>query len=253
MKLTCVILDDEQAAINVLANYIERTPYLELSATFQNPFEALEKMAIDSPDILFLDIHMPQLSGLDFIKLVKGKTKVILTTAYNQYALEGYELDAVDYLLKPIPFDRFLRAVQKVRDYATPHNNQSPPPVNQALAAAPTSAPLPVPDHVFVKVDGKLMKVRFDEILYIEGLGNYVSIYLLNSKLVTLSTMKEMEENLPDSSFMRIHRSYIIAIDKVEFVEGNQVFFNPKMAVVLGETYRDRFFAFIEQKMLHKK
>lgn len=244
MNLRCLIIDDEQAAIQVLENYITKTPGLALSATFLSPIDALETLYQNQIDLLFLDIHMPEISGLDFIKLLKGRVKVILTTAYDQYALEGFELDAVDYLLKPIPYDRFLRAVQKVPGFIKEPGNPTTP---IAVAAQATPAK---PDHMFVKVDGRIVKTRFDDILYVEGLGNYVSIYTTTERLVTLSTMKEVEEYLSDADFIRVHRSYIIALGKVEYVEGNQVFLGKNIGVTLGETYRERFFKMLEEKMM---
>jgi DNA-binding LytR/AlgR family response regulator len=247
MNLRCLIIDDEQAAINVLSNYVSKTPFLELAGTYLDPVVALEAIYTQSIDLVFLDIHMPEISGLEFIKLLRGRAKVILTTAYSQYALEGYELDVVDYLLKPVPFDRFLRAVQKVKEIASSGKNVVAAPVPVATTPANTN------DHVFIKVDSKIMKVRFQDILYIEGLGNYVSIYTDSGRLVTLSTMKEVEEYLSETYFTRVHRSYIIALDKVEYVEGNQIFLNKNTAVPLGETYRDRFLKLLEENMMNKK
>ncbi|WP_254411365.1 LytR/AlgR family response regulator transcription factor [Dyadobacter diqingensis] len=248
MNLRCLIIDDEQAAINVLSNYISKTPFLELAGTYLDPVQALEVIYTQPIDLIFLDIHMPEISGLEFIKLLRGRAKVILTTAYSQYALEGYELDVVDYLLKPIPFDRFLRAVQKVKEIQSSGEKTVVSPVPAAYAPTTTTN-----DHVFIKVDSKIMKVRFQDILYIEGLGNYVSIYTDSGRLVTLSTMKEVEEYLSDTYFTRVHRSYIIALNKVEYVEGNQIFLNKNTAVPLGETYRDRFFKLLEENMMNKK
>jgi len=248
MNLRCLIIDDEQAALNVLTNYIAKTPFLELRGAFLDPIQALEIIYTQPVDLIFLDIHMPELSGLEFIKLLRGRAKVILTTAYSQYALEGYELDVVDYLLKPVPFDRFLRAVQKAKDTLTTKEETSVLPVT--VAAVPT---VTASDYVFIKVDSKIMKVRFEDILYIEGLGNYVSIYTKTGRLVTLSTMKEVEEYLSESYFTRIHRSYIIALNQVEYVEGNQIFLNKNTAVPLGETYREKFFKLLEENMMNKK
>ncbi|TDE18237.1 LytR/AlgR family response regulator transcription factor [Dyadobacter psychrotolerans] len=247
MNLRCLIVDDEQAALNVLTNYISKTPFLELAGAFTDPIAALEVIYKEQIDIVFLDIHMPEISGLEWIKLLRGKSKVILTTAYSQYALDGYNLDVVDYLLKPVPFDRFLHAVQKVQDILTVKPIATPEPVPVPVAPAASS------DHVFVKVDSKIMKVRFQDILYIEGLGNYVSIFTETGRLVTLSTMKEVEEYLSDTYFMRVHRSYIIAFNRVEYIEGNQIFLNKNTNVPLGETYRERFFKLLEESMMNRK
>jgi two-component system LytT family response regulator len=251
MNLRCLIVDDEQAALHVLTNYISKTPFLDLGGAYTDPIAALEVINREQIDIVFLDIHMPEISGLDWIKLLRGKARVILTTAYSQYALEGYNLDVVDYLLKPIPFDRFLHAVSKVQDLV----EQRPAAQIQAgtvslQAATPSS---PASDHVFVKVDSKIVKVRFQDILYIEGLGNYVSIFTDTGRLVTLSTMKEVEEYLSDLYFMRVHRSYIVAFNRVEYIEGNQIFVGKNINVPLGETYREKFFKMLEENMMNRK
>ena len=250
MTLRCLIVDDEQAALNVLTNYISKTPFLQLAGAYTDPIAALDVINREQIDIVFLDIHMPEISGLEWIKLLRGKSKVILTTAYSQYALDGYNLDVVDYLLKPVPFDRFLHAVRKVQDMV-----EQKPAVTVISEPVAVSAPVPavVNDHVFVKVDGKIMKVRFEEILYIEGLGNYVSIYTTGGRLVTLSTMKEVEDYLPENEFIRVHRSHIIALGKVEYIEGNQIFLANNTNIALGETYRERFFKLLEENMMNRK
>lgn len=246
MTLRCLIVDDEQASLNVLTNYISKTPFLELAGAYLDPIAALEMVYTETIDIVFLDIHMPEISGLEWIKLLRGKSKVILTTAYSQYALDGYNLDVVDYLLKPVPFDRFLHAVQKVKDLVA----------TKEIAVVNNTTTISVPvssnDHVFVKVDSKIVKVRFQDILYIEGLGNYISIFTETGRLVTLSTMKEVEEYLSDTYFIRVHRSYIIALNRVEYIEGNQIFLGKNTNVPLGETYREKFFKLLDEKMMKK-
>jgi two-component system LytT family response regulator len=250
MILRCLIVDDEQAALDVLTNYVSKTPFLTLVGAYTDPIVALDVINREQVDIVFLDIHMPEISGLEWIKLLRGKSRVILTTAYSQYALDGYNLDVVDYLLKPVPFDRFLHAVRKVQDMVQ-EKPATPAVQNQHPAAVQASAP--VNDHVFVKVDSKIMKVRFQDILYIEGLGNYVSIFTETGRLVTLSTMKEVEEYLSDTYFMRVHRSYIIAFNRVEYIEGNQIFLGKNTNVPLGETYRERFFKMLEENMMNRR
>lgn len=246
-KIKCLVVDDEQGAIDILTHYISKTPFLELTGSFLGPLDALDAVYTGDIDLIFLDIHMPELSGLDFIKLLKGRVKVILTTAYDQYALEGYEHNVVDYLLKPIPFERFLKAVQKVVDSAK--ENTSKTSQTEALQTSEKQAE----DYVFVKADGKVQKIKFEDILYVEGLGNYVTIHTVNGKVVTLLTMKEVQERLPEISFMRVHRSFIVSLNKVQFIEGNQIFVDKKTAVSLGETYRETFFKALEEKMLLSK
>lgn len=246
-KIKCLVVDDEQGAIDILTHYISKTPFLELSGSFLGPLDALDAVYAGDIDLIFLDIHMPELSGLDFIKLLKGRVKVILTTAYDQYAMEGYEHNVVDYLLKPIPFERFLKAAQKVVDSA---QQNVPKEVSSANSQTPEKTE---DDHVFVKADGKVQKIKFEDILYVEGLGNYVTMHTVNGKVVTLLTMKEVQERLPENSFMRVHRSFIVSLNQVQFIEGNQIFVDNKTAVSLGETYRETFFKALEEKMLLSK
>lgn len=246
-KIRCIVVDDEQGAIDILTHYISKTPFLELTGSFLGPLDALDAVYAGNIDLIFLDIHMPELSGLDFIKLLKGRVKVILTTAYDQYALEGYELSVVDYLLKPIPFERFLKAAQKVMDSATDTQPQ------ESTQPATQVAENQQDDYVYVKADGKVQKVKFDDILYVEGLGNYVTIHTTSGKVITLLTMKEVQERLPENTFMRVHRSFIVSLEQVQFIEGNQIFVEAKTAVSLGETYRDAFFKALEEKMLLSK
>jgi two-component system LytT family response regulator len=246
-KIKCIVVDDEQGAIDILTHYILKTPFLEFAGSFLGPLDALDAVYAGDIDLIFLDIHMPELSGLDFIKLLKGRIKIVLTTAYHQYALEGYEHNVVDYLLKPIPFERFLKAAQKVVNL----NEQSQP--KEATPESVQTTENQQDDYVFVKADGKVQKVKFEDILYIEGLGNYVTIHTVNGKIVTLLTMKEVQERLPESMFMRVHRSCFVSLGKVQFIEGNKIFVEANTAVSLGETYREPFFKALEEKMLLSK
>jgi len=243
MLLNCLVVDDEPSARRILTGYIEKTPFLQLFASCENPLEALEIANAGSVDLIFLDIQMPQLSGLEFIKLHKSPAKVILSTAYSQHALESYELNVVDYLMKPCSFERFLQAAQKTRELIG-ISPARPEPTNYAAPPAAEE------DHIYVKVDSRMQKVGFQDILYVEGLGNYVSIYTTTERLVTLLTMKEVEERLPEQLFMRIHRSYILSLAHIQYIEGNQVFIDKNTALPLGETYRERFFNILEGKTM---
>lgn len=247
MPINCLIVDDEQGALDILTHYIKKTPFLHLNAACLGPMEALDKVYSESIDLIFLDIHMPELSGIDFIKLLKGRAKVILTTAYAEYALEGYELSVIDYLLKPISFDRFLKAAHKAREII-----ESTPTQPTSSITAPVTTP-EEDNHIYVKVDSRVQKVRFEEILYVEGLGNYVSIFTPTERIVSLLTMKDVEERLPERLFMRIHRSYILPFGRIQYIEGNQVFIDKKTSLPLGETYRERFFKVLEEKMMTGK
>jgi DNA-binding LytR/AlgR family response regulator len=241
--ISCLIVDDEQSAIDILSMFVARTPFLELAGTTKNPLEALALLQNQPIDLLFLDIHMPQLSGMDFLKLHKGKTQVVLTTAYSEFAVEGYELSVLDYLLKPIAFERFLKAAQKA--------------LNAALVPSPRWQPEEkVEDHIFFKTEskGKMVKLRISDILYVEGLKNYVSINTLEESVITLLNIKDLEERLLARQFMRVHKSYIVSLDKISALDGNQIFFKGLKAYVpLGETYRPAFFEALQHKMMSIK
>lgn len=230
--ISCLVVDDEQSAVDLLCAFIRKTPFLTLAGATTNPLEALSLLQAQPIDLLFLDIHMPQLSGLDLMRLLPGSTRVVLTTAYSEFAVQGFELEALDYLLKPIAFERFLKAAQKARPAA----------VSPAVAAAPEAA---LADYIFVKTEskGKMAKVDFADIVYVEGLKNYVSIQTLHERVVTLLNIKDLGERLPARHFMRVHKSYIVSLDKIRALDGNQIFLKGMNTFVpLGDTYRTAFF-----------
>ncbi len=230
--ISCLVVDDEQSAVDLLCAFVRKTPFLTLIGATTNPLEALSLLQSQPVDLLFLDIHMPQLSGLDLMRLLPGRTRVVLTTAYSEFAVQGFELEALDYLLKPIAFERFLKAAQKARPAAA-----LPLP-----AAAPEA---PAADYIFVKTEskGKMTKVDFADIVYVEGLKNYVSIQTATERVVTLLNIKDLEERLPARHFMRVHKSYIVSLDKIRALDGNQIFFKGTNTYVpLGDTYRPAFF-----------
>lgn len=238
MPIRCLAVDDEAYATKIIADYIEKVPFLELAGRTTSPIEALMMVQQGQVDLLFLDIQMPELTGIQLLKLLGGKCKVILTTAYPEYAVEGFELDVTDYLLKPFAFDRFLKAVQKVQaSLQTDH-----PPLATPVA---TFAPSAI-DYIFIKGESKhkFIKVNFPDILFIEGMKNYVTIYTTTQKLVTYQTLRVLEESLPQPPFCRVHKSYIISIDRIRMVDGNTVYLQ-EHAIPLGETYRDDFFGLI--------
>ncbi len=238
--ITCFIVDDEQGAIDILRTFIEKTPFLSLVGSATNPLEALNVLQQEAVDLLFLDIHMPQLSGLDLMRLLKGQTKVILTTAYSEFAVAGFELEALDYLLKPVAFERFLKAAQKA--------------LNASMAPAARWQPDETPaDYIFVKTEskGKMSKVNFSEIMYVEGMKNYVAIHTHEGQVITLLNIKDLEERLPSKRFMRVHKSYIVSLDKIHALDGNQIFFKGlKAHVPLGDTYRPAFFEALQEKVM---
>jgi DNA-binding LytR/AlgR family response regulator len=233
MKIRCLVIDDEYMARLLLENYIQKLPQLELVSLCEDAIEALNMIKKEKIDVVFLDIQMPNLTGLEFLHTLQQKPIVIFTTAYSEYALEGFRLDAVDYLLKPFSFERFVQAVNKASHYLSfQHNNN-----NQTATSIPV-AEIKEPRQLFVKSDGKLIKVRFDEIMYIEGLKEYVSIYTPDSRIITLQSLRNLETLLPQSKFLRIHKSYIIALDKIQAVIGNQVEIHKKL-IPIGASYKE--------------
>ena len=234
--MNCIIVDDEQPAIDILKHYIEQSTQLTLAGSTTNPLEALEMVNNQQIDLIFLDIQMPELSGLDLIKALKGKSKIILTTAYSEFALESYELDVVDYLLKPIRFTRFLAAVQKAaQEIKTPTNQKNED------------------DYLFVKTEskGKLLKINLADIDYIEGMKNYVGIYCGGKRTMVYTSMKELEERLKDKQFVRVHKSFIIPISKLTGIEGNMLRLqNVDTEILVGENYKPELMRLIRGKMI---
>ncbi len=240
--INCIIVDDEQHAIDILVHYVKQTPHLNLVASTTNPIEALQIVATQKIDLIFLDIQMPELSGMDLIKAINGKTKIILTTAYSEFALESYELDVVDYLLKPIRLPRFLQAVQKAVKELEERSAEK-----HILDDAED-------DYIFVKTEskGKLLKINLDEIDYIEGMKNYVAIYCGGKKTLVYTSMKDLEERLPKKQFIRIHKSFIIPIAKITGIEGNLLRLkNVSAEVLIGENYKAVLMEIIRNKMIH--
>lgn len=207
--IQCVIIDDEPLARKGLKEYIADTEFLALAGEFDNPLKATELLGRGGVQLLFLDIQMPKITGIDFFKSLQHAPPVIFTTAYPQYALEGFELNALDYLVKPVSFDRFLKAALKAKEYYEIREK------NHAEAHGD--------DYFFVKADNKVVKIRFDEVLYVEALQNYVVIHTPDKKYMTYLTFKSVEEYLPPANFIRVHKSYIIASAKVDSIEGNDI------------------------------
>ena len=239
--IQCIIVDDEQHAIDILVHYVKQTPFLNLAGSTTNPIEAMEMVSKQKVDLVFLDIQMPELSGIDFIKAINGKAKVILTTAYSEFAIESYELDVVDYLLKPVRLPRFLVAVQKamkeIEDHSADKNN---------VGAAED-------DYIFVKTEskGKLLKINLDDIDYIEGMKNYVAIHCGTKKTLVYTSMKELEEKLSGKQFIRVHKSFIIPISKITGIEGNLLRIkNVTDEILIGENYKAGLMEIIRNKMI---
>jgi len=236
--ITCIIVDDEPPAVRILQKYTEQLPGLECVATTTRALEVLQLVEIHKPDILFLDIQMRDLTGIQLSSLLKDKAKIIFTTAYPQFAVEGFELNAIDYLLKPIAFNRFITAVEKARTML------------QQTTTKP-AVTTPEEDYFFIKTDGKnkFKRVSIADIFYVESIKNYIVIHTREEQIVTYNTLKYFEENLPESLFTKIHKSFIIALNKIEKTDTNEVWLLQKN-LPLGDTYKNNFFVKINERKL---
>lgn len=250
-KIRCLAVDDEPLALDILANYIQKTPNLSLVATCTEPLEALSLIQQGKVDLLFLDIQMPTLTGIQFLRVMNGKCSTILTTAYSEYALEGYEYDVADYLLKPISFERFLKAVQKAVGQLAVGSLQSSvgslqssiAHENSEISSTPTTNQQQL-DFIFVKTEYKIQKINLSDILYLEALKDYVSIYTTTERMLTLQTMKKMEEMLPSNRFVRVHKSYIVSLEKIETIERQRIFIG-KNTIPVGDSFQKDFMKLI--------
>jgi len=227
--INCVIVDDEPLAREGLSNYVREVDFLHLTATCENPLELLDLLDRSPADLIFLDIQMPKMNGLDFLKIAQKIPMVIITTAFPSYALEGFQLDVLDYLLKPITFERFFKAARKARDY-------------QRLLMRPGITDLnkiEKQDYFFIKCGSKYEKIPLEDILYVEGMQNYVIIYTLRGKYLTMLSLKNLEENLSEQSFIRVHKSYIVAIGKIDSIEGNEICIQ-NSKIPISRNYREK-------------
>jgi two-component system, LytTR family, response regulator len=241
VNLTCLIVEDEPLARNLLVDYVKKVPSLHLVDACSNAMDALEVLRKQPVDILFLDIQMPEITGITFLKILQKKPLVIFTTAYSQYALEGYELDVVDYLLKPITLERFLRAVDKAVQRI---QVKQVTPVPEAMQAGADK-----PDFVFVKDGTRMVKITLDDILYVEGMKDYVTIHTREKKITTLQRMKVLEEQLPADKFIRIHHSFIIALNAIDSVHKNDVQIGQEL-IPISDSYKKAFRELIERNQM---
>ena len=243
--MTCLIVEDEPLARALMTQYVEKVPSLTLVKACANPLEALDILRGTPIDILFLDVQMPEITGITLLKVLQNKPYVILTTAYSEYALEGYELDVMDYLLKPITFERFLKSVEKAtqRLTATPINAEEKS-ENSAEKMTPTHES--ISPFIFVKDGTKLVKIKLSDIMYVEGLKDYVTIYTPEKKIVTLQRIKALEIQLPDNQFIRIHNSYIINLEWIDAIHKERVQIG-KNLLPISDTYRKAFKDFIDK------
>ncbi|MBO9565466.1 MAG: response regulator transcription factor [Niastella sp.] len=235
MNLNCLIIDDEPWALDLMEDFIRKVPYLKLIARCEGPVAALPYFEKEEIDLVFLDIKMPDLSGIEFLKILPKKPAVIFVTAYHEFAVEGYELDAIDYLLKPVPFDRFVTAVNKAWEYISYRKNKSPQRKD---------------DFLFIKTAHKIQKIFYNDIVYLEGLKDYTRIHLTDSKkpVVTLQSLKYFESRLPNEDFIRIHRSYIVSLRKVDTVSRKTVFLGDT-ELPCSEHYKNLLYNIIGEKL----
>lgn len=246
MRLNCVIVDDEPLAIKLMKSFVERTPFLDLKGTFLNPMDALAFID-ETINLVFMDINMPGITGLELSKLIRPQTKIIFTTAYKEYAFESYEVQAIDYLLKPISYPKFLSAVTRAKGYFEQIEAAKGASASSAAAAQADGSVDPNAEYIFVKCEYKQVRVDLDQILFISGLKDYVRIHLKNQPrpLIALTTMKGIEEKLPVNRFCRVHRSYIVAMDKIESVERNVITIAGE-AIPVSEANQDKFYSLLK-------
>ena len=238
MNIKCIAVDDEPLALKQLSDYVRKTPFLELIAECNSAFEALKVLGEKQVDLMFLDINMPDLNGIDFIKSLEERPEVIFTTAYQEYALEGFRVEALDYLLKPIGYDIFLKSANKAKKHF------------ELIKQLPSNVEK-TDNCLFIKSEYKIIRVNLNEIKYIEGMREYVRMHLLHDKpVMTLMSMKSLEEQLPANTFMRVHRSFIINLERVTTIERNRIIFDEKVFIPIGDQYKAAFDEYIEKHFL---
>jgi two-component system, LytTR family, response regulator LytT len=233
-----IAIDDEPLALKLVGGYIEKTSFLEKVGLFDNPLDAMEFMESSSIDLIFLDIQMPDITGTEFARLLNNGPKIIFTTAYEKYALEGFRLDAVDYLLKPFGYDEFLVAAQKAKKFIGLEKS--------AMVQVEANN-----EFLFLKSEYKIRRINFNDILYIEGLKDYVKVYLQNEPhpVLSINTLKALEQKLPESKFMRVHRSFIVNLEKIQTIERSRIIFG-KVYIAVGDQYKDKFQEFLDKNFL---
>jgi len=237
--ITAIAIDDEPLALKLITGYIEKTPGLKLVGRFDNPVDAADFLMENQADLIFVDIKMPDLSGVEFTRIIEKGPKVIFTTAYDKYALEGYKLDIVDYLLKPFSYEEFMGAVQKARRLINLEQQQAPDKVDSN------------DEFLFLKSDYKIKRINFNDILYVEGLKDYIKIYTKNDPkpVLSLSTLKLIESKLPEKRFMRVHRSFIVNLARIDTVERSRIVFG-KVYIPVSDQYKDKFQEFLDRNFL---
>lgn len=236
--IRCIAIDDEPLALEQIADYIRKTPFLKLLGLCESPLLALDFLATTPIDLMYVDINMPDLSGMDFVKSLENPPKIVFVTAYTEHALESYRVDAIDYLLKPVSYSDFLKSANKISTWFIT-NQQNSTEINSNK------------DFLFIKSDYKILRINFDDIKYIEGMNEYIRIHLTHSKpVMTLLSMKSIESQLPQDRFMRVHRSYIISLSKISVIERNHIVFDAKVYIPVSEQYKEKFQDYIDKNFL---
>lgn len=236
--IRCIAIDDEPLALRQIADYIKKTPFLELVGQCESAFQAIAVLENTPVDLMFVDINMPDLSGMDFVKTLENPPKIVFVTAYSEYALEGFRVDAIDYLLKPISYVDFLKSANKVKSWFDTHHQKS----DEVRSNK---------DFLFIKSDYKLLRINFDDIKYIEGMSEYIKIHLTNAKpVMTLLSMKSIEDQLPSERFMRVHRSYIVNLSKISVIERSRIIFDGNVYIPVSDQYKSKFQNYIDKNFL---
>lgn len=236
--IRCIAIDDEPLALEQIADYIQKTPFLELVGLFESALQAIETLDNIPVDLMFVDINMPDLNGMDFVKSLENPPKIVFVTAYGEHALEGFRVDALDYLLKPIGYSDFLKSANKVKMWFD---------LNPKKSAEVNSNK----QFLFIKSEYRIVRINFDDIKYIEGMNEYIRIHLTNSKpVMTLLSMKSIEDQLPDDRFLRVHRSFIVSLSKITVIERSRIVFGTDVYIPVSVQYKDKFQNFLDRNFL---
>lgn len=238
MKLRTITIDDEPLALRLVSDYVSKTPFLELVGSFDNPLDAIDFLSTQSADLIFVDIQMPDLTGIEFIRTLEDPPKVVFTTAYEKYAIEGFKLNATDYLLKPFSYEEFLKAAAKARKQAELEANSLP-----SIEANS--------QFLFLKSEYKIRRINFNDILYIEGLKDYIKVFTAGDEkpVLSLNSIKSLEQKLPENKFMRVHRSYIVNLDRIDTIERSRIIFG-KVYIPVSDQYKDKFQEYLDKNFL---
>lgn len=239
LKITCVVVDDEPMALNLVESYVEKTPFLELKKKCSSAIEAMQFLKTDPVDLIFLDIQMPDLTGIELSKMIPKETRVIFTTAFDQYALEGFKVEALDYLLKPFDYAEFFAAANKANTWFSMVKGKSDTVLSEEK------------EFLFVKSEYKQLRIKLSDVLYFEGLKDYIKIWLKDDPkpILTLMSLKSLQEELPETHFMRVHRSFIVSLKNIEVIERSQIIIN-NQRITVSEQYKPKFLEFISNNSL---